>query len=58
MIDPKIAMLPSELPRQRIHAVEKLPPRPVKLETHVDWLDPTPTPVSTDDDQETVEVLA
>ncbi len=47
MIDPKIAMLPSELPRQHIHAVEELPPRPVKLETHVAWLDPTPTPVST-----------
>lgn len=47
MKEPHIAMLPSELPRQRIHRVMELPPRPASLETHVDWLDPEPAPVST-----------
>jgi len=43
MIDePRICMLPSELPQQRLHEVVGLPERPGGFRGYCDWLNPMP----------------
>ncbi len=41
--DPRVPMLPEELPRQRLHEVVELPPRPAGLESRCTLVDDVPS---------------
>ena len=43
MREPKIPMLPMELPQQRIHEVVELPERPAEFNCEVDYRLPAPS---------------